>query len=154
MKPEAKQSRYDRIYKQIKELIIPVQDPQSTMATITAVLHNKFKHFFWTGFYFLNQDRLLVNCYQGPLACLILKPFIGVCWAAIDKQETIVVPNVHEFAGHIACDSRSNSEIVVPVWNKEKQIVAVLDIDSREFDAFDEIDVKNLQKITQLIYHL
>jgi len=154
MQQEAKQSRYDRIYKQIKQLIIPVQDPQSSMATITAVLHNKFKHFFWTGFYNLNKDRLLVNCYQGPLACLMLKPFTGVCWAAIDKQETIVVPNVHEFAGHIACDSRSNSEIVVPVWNQKQQIVGVLDIDSREFDAFDEIDVENLQKITQLIYHL
>lgn len=154
MQPEAKQNRYNRIYKQIKELLMPVQEPQSAMATIVAVLHNKFKDFFWTGFYYLKQDRLLVNCYQGPLACLSLKPFTGVCWAAIDKQETIVVPNVHKFPGHIACDSRSNSEIVVPVWNGNKEIVAVLDIDSQEFDTFDKIDAENLQKITQLIYNL
>jgi len=151
MKKKVKQFRYVRIYQQLEKLIEPVQNPQSSMATITALLHNKFQHFFWTGFYDLKKDKLLVNCYQGPLACLSLQPVKGVCWEAVNKQKTIIVPNVHEFPGHIACDSRSNSEIVVPVRKNDK-IVAVLDIDSRDFDTFDEIDAENLQKITKLIY--
>ncbi|MDY6915714.1 MAG: GAF domain-containing protein [Candidatus Cloacimonadota bacterium] len=152
MKKEIKQKRYERLYKQLQELLLPVSEPTSRMSTIAALLHHKFKYYFWTGFYRLIQDELLVGCYQGPLACLKLKKNTGVCWKAIKEQKSIIVPNVHQFPGHIACDSRSNSEIVVPIKNFQNKLVAVLDVDSKDFDAFDKIDQLNLENIVKLIY--
>ena len=148
----AKISKYQRLYNQIKELTTPVNNPISRMATISAILHHKMKGYFWTGFYLLNEGELLVGPYQGPLACLRLKKDTGVCWAGINTKETVVVKDVEEFPGHIACSSLSKSEIVVPVYNQQNEVVAVLDVDSRELSNFDEEDKLGLEKIVELIY--
>lgn len=148
-----KNERYQRIYNQLEELLKKTDDVISRMATVSAVLHHKMDGFFWTGFYLLKHGRLLVGPYQGPVACQELKANTGVCWAGINEGKTIVVPDVHRFPGHIACDGRSNSEIVVPVRKHDGHIIGVLDIDSREFSQFDETDAKNLERIVSLIYH-
>lgn len=152
MNPKMKISRYERIYKQIAELMTKTNDPFARMATISAILHHKFDYYFWTGFYRLIEGELTVVSYQGPVACQTLAKNIGVCWSAINQQKTIVIQNVHDFPGHIACDSRSQSEVVVPVRDKDGVIVAVLDVDSKDLNSFDEIDAENLGKIVELIY--
>ncbi len=148
----AKLSRYTRLYNQIEELTTPINSPISRMATISAILHHKMKGFFWTGFYLLKDGELLVGPYQGPLACLRLKKDTGVCWAGVNTHKTVVVDDVESFPGHIACSSLSKSEIVVPVFNKAKDIVGVLDVDSRDLSNFDEEDKEGLEKIVELIY--
>jgi len=148
-----KEKRYQRIFLQISELLTATGDPDARMATIIAVLHHKMDSYFWTGFYFLNKGELIVKMYQGAVACQILKKHTGVCWAGIDQKKTIIVPDVHQFPGHIACDSRSRSEIVVPVKNDYGEITAVLDVDSKELSSFDETDAIWLEKIVDLIYH-
>jgi len=150
---KSKLAKYQRLYDQIKELTLPVNNPLSTMATISAVLHHKMKNYFWTGFYMLNNGELEVVSYQGPLACLRLKKDTGVCWAGINRKETVVVEDVEEFPGHIACSSLSRSEIVVPVFNTLNEVVGVLDVDSRELASFDEEDKQGLEMIVKLIYH-
>jgi L-methionine (R)-S-oxide reductase len=147
-----KDGRYNRVYQQLVGLIDKSNDPYARMATISSVLHHKMDHFFWTGFYLLTSDgRLVVRNYQGPIACMELKKNTGVCWASVQQEKTIVVPDVHQFPGHIACDSRSNSEIVVPLRNNEGSVVGVLDIDSTLLANFDEIDARWLEKIVELI---
>jgi GAF domain-containing protein len=147
-----KDLKYDRIKKQIEELCAPIQNPMSRMATINAVLHNKMKTFFWTGFYLLTEDgELEVGPYQGELACLRLKKHTGVCWAGIDRKETIIVADVHQFDGHIACNSLSKSEIVIPL-EKDGEIIGVFDVDSDKANSFDKIDAKHLESIMKLIY--
>ena len=94
----------------------------------------------------------MVGPYQGPVACLNLKKDVGVCWAAVNRGESVVVADVHQFPGHIACSSQSNSEIVVPVRDGDGNIVAVLDVDSRDFGRFDEEDRRGLEKMVELIY--
>ena len=122
------------------------------MATIIAVLHHKMDYFFWTGFYLLEDGEMVVNSYQGPVACQILEKDKGVCWAAFNKNETVVVDDVHSFPNHIACDSRSKSEIVVPFKNREGKIIGVLDVDSSQKNSFSEIDAQWLEKILELIF--
>jgi len=146
-----KAARYRRIHKQLEELLLKSPDHDARMATIVAVLHHKMGYFFWTGFYFLRSDELTVKNYQGPLACQVLPKHTGVCWAAIDRKETLVVPDVHRFPGHIACDSRSQSEIVIPVRNRDGEVTGVLDIDSKTVDSFDATDAMWLEKIVNLI---
>jgi len=146
-----KLSRYHRIYKQINDLIVNCDEVQSRMATINAVLYHKMDGFFWVGFYILRNGRLLVGPYQGPLACLELPVNTGVCWAGIMSGEAVVVSDVHKFPGHISCDSRSRSEIVVPVRDKNGSIYAVLDIDSKTTGNFDETDREQLERIVALL---
>lgn len=146
-----KLSRYTRVYQQIKELIQDCDNLQSRMATVNAVLYHKMDGFFWVGFYILKEGRLLVGPYQGPLACIELQANKGVCWAGINSGKPVVVPDVHKFPGHIACDSRSNSEIVIPVKNASGETFAVLDIDSRQTDHFDDTDREQLEKIVKLL---
>lgn len=147
-----KDKRYQRLYKQIKDLIDKSSNnPLSNMATICAILHHKMDYFYWTGFYLLQEDKLQVASYQGPLACIDLKKDTGVCWAGINSEKTVVVANVHEFPGHIACDSRSASEIVVPVFNQKGIAAGVLDVDSKELNSFDQVDAKWLEKIVKLV---
>ncbi len=148
---EKRNARYRRIYAQLEELLQNSGSAISRMATVAALLHHKMPHFFWTGFYLLDKGELVVGPYQGPLACQILEKNRGVCWAGILRRSTIVVPDVHKFPGHIACDSRSNSEIVVPLLDKDGQAWAILDVDSKESDAFSEIDKQWLEKIAGLI---
>jgi L-methionine (R)-S-oxide reductase len=148
-----KAARYQRVYSQLQELLTKTDDVISRMATISAVLHHKMDGFFWTGFYILKHGKLLVGPYQGPVACQELKENTGVCWAGIKQKKTILVPDVHKFPGHIACDARSNSEIVVPIRKPDGTIIGVLDIDSKEFSHFNEIDAEALENIVNLIYH-
>jgi GAF domain-containing protein len=146
-----KQRRYERIYTQLAALLQKSNDKHARMATVLAVLHNKMEYFFWTGFYMLSNGELIVRSYQGPVACQILEKNKGVCWAAINREETIVVEDVHQFPGHIACDSRSKSEVVVPFRNVQGEIIGVLDVDSKEKASFDEEDAFWLDKIIALI---
>jgi len=147
-----KAGRYERIIIQLEELLSKPGDINSRMATISSVLHHKMDGFFWTGFYMLNNGELMVRLYQGPIACQVLKKDTGVCWAGINQQKTIVVANVHDFTDHIACDARSQSEIVVPVCDEKGEIVGVLDVDSSELNTFDETDQHYLEKIVAMIY--
>ncbi len=149
---ETKRQRYGRIMAQLEERFADTGDPVARMATVAALLHHKMPGFFWTGFYLLRDGELTVGPYQGTLACLVLEPHSGVCWAGVDRGETVVVPDVHAFPGHIACDSRSNSEIVVPLRDDEDRVVGVLDIDSTRFDTFDAVDAECLEGIAALIY--
>ena len=151
MKKEIKAGRYQRIYIQLEELFSKPGNPVSRMATTVAVMHHKMVHFFWTGFYLLDEGELVAGPYQGPVACQLLQKDTGVCWAALNKQETLLVPDVHLFPGHIACDNRSNSEIVVPLKNRDGKIIGVLDVDSKELDAFDETDREGLERIIALL---
>ena len=151
MNTKTKQNRYKRIITQIDELIQKTPDPLARMSTIAAILHHKFDYFFWTGFYRLVDGELTVSCYQGNVACLVLAKHTGVCWAAIDQKKTQIIPDVHKFPGHIACNSLSASEIVVPIY-RNNEIIAVLDVDSKELNSFDEVDAKYLEKIAEMIY--
>jgi L-methionine (R)-S-oxide reductase len=146
-----KEGRYSRIYQQLETLVRKSNNTQARMATIIAVLHHKLEYFFWTGFYLIDNGEMTVNIYQGPVACQILEKDKGVCWAAFNKKETVVVEDVHQFPGHIACDSRSNSEIVVPFKNRDGEIIGVLDVDSSAKAAFSEVDAKWLEKILELV---
>lgn len=144
-------NKYDRIIDQLSELFKKTGDRDARMATICALLYHKFEKNFWVGFYFLKNGELTVKCYQGPLACQVLAKDKGVCWAAINRKESIVVPDVEKFPGHIACDSRSKSEIVVPVKDEKGQILGVLDIDSDKLDSYCETDRTALEEIVRLI---
>jgi len=145
------EKRYKRIYDQLRELVLKTENKIARMATIAAILHHKMAQFFWTGFYILIDGELIIGPYQGPLACQILEKEKGVCWAGVTSKKTIIVPDVHKFPGHVACDSRSNSEIVVPLIDKENQVWGMLDVDSRKFDAFSDVDKDWLEKIVKLI---
>jgi L-methionine (R)-S-oxide reductase len=151
METRKKISRYSRIYHQIQELIYESTDLDAQLATIVAVLHHKMEYYFWTGFYFLKDGELIVKTYQGPVACQVLDKNKGVCWAGINQGKAIIVPDVHKFPGHIACDSRSLSEIVIPFRDKNGRMIGVLDVDSKHPDSFDETDASSLEKILQLI---
>jgi GAF domain-containing protein len=153
METSKKHARYRRLYTQLEELMHKSADEDARMSTIVAVLHQKMEYFFWTGFYFLKSGELTVKNYQGPLACQVLQKHTGVCWASVDQQKTVVVPDVNQFPGHIACDSRSKSEIAVPVRTREGKIAGVLDVDSKTLNSFDATDAEWLEKIVNLIYH-
>ena len=152
MDTKKKIGRYGRIEKQLGELCQKPGTPLSRMATIAAVLHHKMDHYFWTGFYLFEEDRLVVGPYQGPVACQELEHGQGVCWATVKSEAPMLVPDVHQFPGHIACDARSQSEITIPVRDKGGQIRAVMDVDSSELDQFDEVDREYLERIVKLIY--
>lgn len=148
-----KEKKYERLYIQIKDLIDKSSNnPWSNMSTIIAVLHNKMPEFFWTGFYLLQDGKLQVGPYQGSLACINLAKDTGVCWAGINKKQSVIVGDVEAFPGHIACDSRSQSEIVIPLRNKNGDILGVMDVDSREKNSFDKTDALWLEKIVSLVY--
>ncbi len=144
--------RYERIANQLAPLFAKTEDPLARMASASALLHHKMPHFFWTGFYRLVEGDLVVGPYQGPIACMTLERHAGVCWACADRGEAVLVPDVHAFAGHIACDSRSQSEVVVPVRDSGGAVVGVLDVDSDRPAAFTETDVHGLQRIADMIH--
>lgn len=152
MDGKKKEGRYQRMLTQLEELCKKPGTPLSRMASITAVLHNKMEHFFWTGYYLLEDGDLFVGPYQGPVACQKLERGKGVCWAAVERDTAVIVPDVTQFPGHISCDSRSKSEITLPVHDKTGTIKAVLDIDAKDLDQFDAVDSLYLTKINNLIY--
>ena len=148
---EKKRRRYSRIKEQLAGLLTRTDDRLARMATVAAILHHKMDGFFWTGFYFLRETRLVVGPYQGPVACQELEHGKGVCWAAVSRNETIVVEDVDKFPGHIACDARSKSEIAVPVRDKTNEVFAVLDVDSSRYANFDQADATGLEEIVAMI---
>lgn len=152
MTSEQKKQRYQRVAVQLNELFAKPGDPLTRMATAAALLYHKMGHFFWFGFYRRQDGQLLVGPYQGAVACQMLPKDTGVCWACVNRNETIIVPDVHKFAGHIACDARSKSEIVVPVRNPRGEVVAVLDADSDKLDTYDAIDAEHLQIVADMIF--
>jgi GAF domain-containing protein len=154
MEDRKKAGRYQRIYHQLKELTGKTDQPLSRMASICAVLHHKMDHYFWTGFYLHREGRLVVGPYQGPVACQELEKGQGVCWAAVNRKAPVVVPDVHAFPGHIACDARSRSEITLPVFDSKGAITAVFDVDSSAPAAFSELDALHLQQILSLVHQV
>jgi GAF domain-containing protein len=151
--PDVRRIPKDRAYAQLHAHIIAVltgiDDDVAGMATISALLHHGFGH-LWTGFYRLvDPTRLIIGPYQGTLGCLEIAMGRGVCGTAAAERKSIVVPDVERFPGHIACDARSRSEIVVPVFDRDGQLMAVLDIDSDRLAAFDAEDVRGLEQIVR-----
>ena len=144
-----KEEKYALLYKQIASLTEGESDQIANMANVAAMIHATFG-FWWTGFYRVVGEVLVLGPFQGPLACSRIKYGRGVCGTAWKEQTTQVVPDVELFPGHIACSSLSRSEIVVPVWHGN-EIVAVLDIDSEELATFDEVDKVWLEKIVALL---
>ncbi len=145
-------ARYGRIHEQLKSLIVG-KSPSlvAAMATVCAVLHAKMPHHSWTGFYFVaGEDELHVGPYQGPAACQVLTGR-GVCLHAVRTRAAVVVSDVRAFPGHIACDPRSKSEIVIPLI-KSDRVLAVLDIDSAELSQFGPDDVVPLERIVALLH--
>ena len=151
-----KQDTYKDVARQITAVNEGETSTTARYATAACLLNEAFDYFFWTGFYVvdpLKPSELVVGPYQGTLGCLRIPFGKGVCGTSAQKGETIIVKDVHEFPGHIACDSRSNSEIVVPVYDKNGTLAAVLDVDSTEIGAFDEEDKVGLEAICQTLLH-
>ena len=145
-----KETQYSELLEEIRSVIQDEKDTVACMANVAALIHERFG-FWWTGFYRVIDNELVLGPFQGPVACTRIRRGRGVCGTSWNEGRTIVVPNVHEFPGHIACSSLSNSEIVVPVFDESRNITGVLDIDSREFSTFDETDAKWLENICALI---
>ena len=144
-----KSEKYALLYKQIEALVAGESDTIANMANVAAMIHHTFG-FWWTGFYRVVGEELVLGPFQGPLACSRIKFGKGVCGTAWKEQTTQVVPDVEQFPGHIACSSFSRSEIVVPVWH-EGAISAVLDIDSEHLATFDQTDKEWLERIVELL---
>ena len=145
-----KEERYKELLPQVKALVDAEEDLIANMANICAAL--KFgMNFFWVGFYLVKQQELVLGPFQGPVACTRIQLGRGVCGTAWREQKTIVVKDVEQFPGHIACSALSKSEIVLPVFDSHRKMVAVLDVDSTELAAFDETDTFYLEKLVQLL---
>ena len=145
----SKEEKYRELVPQVKAVVEGETDRIANMANVASMLHETFG-FWWTGFYRVSpptpERELVLGPFQGPLACTRIKKGKGVCGTAWERGETVIVPDVDAFPGHIACSSLSRSEIVVPVW-ENGMVVAVLDIDSKELGTFDEVDKKYLEEI-------
>lgn len=144
-----KEIRYQELYKQIKGIVNGESDQIANLANTAALIHEAFG-FWWTGFYLVKGEQLVLGPFQGPVACTRIPYGKGVCGSTWQRKETIVVPDVHQFPGHIACSSLSQSEIVVPMFDGDS-VYAVLDIDSKELATFDETDKVWLEKIVTLL---
>ena len=144
-----KTEQYQSLIPQIAALVEGEPDLIANLANICAALKEQFK-WFWTGFYLVKNNQLVLGPFQGPVACTRIAFGKGVCGSAWQQQKTLIVPNVDEFPGHIACSSLSKSEIVIPVFNNG-EVVAVLDVDSEFLNQFDETDAQYLEQIVSLI---
>ena len=145
----SKEKQYKNLLPQLNALIASESNLISNLANVAAALNMTFD-FLWVGFYLIQDDELVLGPFQGPVACTRISFGKGVCGTAWKEERTIIVPDVEQFPGHIACNSESKSEIVVPLFGKGK-IIGVLDIDSSEINTFDEIDADYLEKISQLM---
>ncbi|WP_026350956.1 GAF domain-containing protein [Dyadobacter beijingensis] len=141
---------YTALFPQIEALIADEGDLIANLANITAVIKEAFG-FFWIGFYLVKEGQLVLGPFQGPIACTRIPFHKGVCGASYSRAETIIVPDVEAFSGHIACSSASRSEIVVPVFHRNGTVAMVLDVDSDQLDDFSETDRAHLEKIASLI---
>jgi GAF domain-containing protein len=149
-RPADKGERYAAVAADVAAVLAGERNDIARMATVAALLADAFPVFFWTGFYVVDAtkpDELVVGPYQGTLGCLRIPFGKGVCGTAAATRQTVIVPDVHAFPGHIACDSRSASEIVVPVFAATGRLIAVLDVDSTEHAAFDAVDAGWLERI-------
>ncbi len=146
---EPKEQRYERLLPQVAALCDGERDLIAKMANVSALLHHEF-NFWWTGFYRVVGGELLLGPFQGPLACVHIAYGRGVCGTAWKERRTVVVPDVEQFPGHIACSSESRSEIVVPVFQND-EVIAVLDIDSRDLNTFDATDACYLERVAALL---
>ena len=145
----SKEDQYQNLLPQIKGLLEGEPDLVANLANIAAALKEQF-NFFWVGFYLVKDDELVLGPFQGPVACTRIKKSRGVCGTAWEQANTIIVPDVEKFPGHIACSSLSKSEIVLPLFNGGA-VAGVLDVDSSSLNSFDETDKIYLQKIIELI---
>jgi L-methionine (R)-S-oxide reductase len=153
--PSEKQARYAVLADKICAVLAGEPNLTARMATVAAMLAEGFSGFLWTGFYLVDPDRageLVIGPYQGRLGCLRIQFERGVCGAAATQRRTIVVPDVEAFPGHITCDSRSRSEIVAPVFGRGGELIGVLDIDSAELAAFDEVDAQALEDLLRRVF--
>ncbi|MBR5775510.1 MAG: GAF domain-containing protein [Bacteroidaceae bacterium] len=146
----SKSTAYEELLNEVKSFIQDENDKIACMANVAALIHERFG-FWWTGFYRVIGEELVLGPFQGPVACTRIRKGRGVCGTSWNENRTVIVPNVHEFPGHIACSSLSNSEIVVPVFDECGNVTGVLDIDSRDFDTYDETDAEWLEEICRLI---
>jgi L-methionine (R)-S-oxide reductase len=149
MSRKSKISSYELLLKQATVLIEDESNILANMANLSSLIHQN-REFLWTGFYFKDADELVLGPFQGPVACTRIQHGKGVCGTAWDSNETLIVPNVHEFAGHIACSEESKSEMVLPFFVNE-QYQGVFDIDSSEYDYFDKTDPIFIRKILDLL---
>ncbi len=152
---DEKATRYRDVAAEIAAVLEGETNLVARMATVSNLLHHAFDYFFWTGFYVVDPekpDELVVGPYQGTLGCLRIPFGAGVCGAAAASRETVIVDDVHEFPGHIACDSRSESEIVVPVFDRKGNLIAVFDVDSDQKAMFDEADQEGLTAILKTAF--
>ena len=145
-----KKDKYRLLTEQIRALIADETDEVAVMANVCAAIHETMG-FFWTGFYRVRDNELILGPFQGPVACMHIGFGRGVCGTAWKQRQSVVVPDVEQFPGHIACSSLSRSEIVVPVLSPNGEVVAVLDIDSKELGTFDDIDRQYLEEICRML---
>ncbi len=154
-RPADKAARYAEVEAEILAVLDGEPDRVARMATVSSMLADAFPAFFWTGFYVVDPargDELVVGPYQGTLGCLRIPFGRGVCGAAAAERRTQIVEDVHAFPGHIACDSRSASEIVVPVLDVSGDLIAVLDVDATEKAAFDAVDAEWLERLMTKVF--
>ena len=149
MDKDMKESRYQKLYQTIAAVTQGETDTIANMANTAALIHESFG-FWWTGFYIVKGEELVLGPFQGPVAGTRISFGKGVCGTSWKRRESIIVPDVEEFPGHIACSSLSRSEIVIPIF-KDEDIIGVLDIDSKELSTFDETDRVWLEKISALL---
>jgi len=145
-----KTATYQLLLKQVESLIEGENNPVGQLANTAAILQETMG-WWWTGFYLVNDDTLQLGPFQGPVACYNIKCGRGVCGTAWQENRTIVVPDVEQFPGHIACSSQSRSEIVVPLRGADGKVLGVLDIDSKDLATFDEVDAHWLEQIARVI---
>jgi len=147
-----KQQAYEEAVNEVKGVINGEPDLIANLSNITAILKTKF-NFWWIGFYMVKNEELVLGPFQGPVACTRIKIGKGVCGSSWEQKQTIIVPDVHQFPGHIACSSVSNSEIVVPII-KNEEVKMVLDVDSEHYNHFNEVDKKYLEEISVIVSEL
>ena len=145
------EEKYENLIPQIKNLLSPSDNLITNLANCTAALKQTFEKISWVGFYLFDGKELYLGPFQGKVACNIIQIGKGVCGAAAQQRKTIIVPDVNKFPGHIFCDADSKSEIVVPIFHKDNSLFGVLDLDSYEYDSFNEIDKKYLEEICKFL---
>ena len=144
-------TNYSELNESLRALICGVPHKTANLANASALLYNSLDELNWAGFYLMENGKLVLNAFQGKPACIEIAVGRGVCGTAVAEGKTQLVPDVHVFPGHIACDGASNSEIVVPMFNEGGEVVGVLDIDSPVFSRFDEYDKAGLEEFAKII---
>ena len=151
---DEKRKLYQLSLKQVKEALADETDVTALLASVVCILKTNLPHGFWIGFYSVdseNPQQLVVGPYQGTFGCLRIDFGKGVCGTCAERGETVIVPDVHQFLGHIACDAASAAEIVLPLFDHSGNLYAVLDLDAAELGAFDEVDRRGLETILEII---